>query len=192
MSPGPVPFQAFTIRANGLADRLLTDVEVMPAFDPASPPNPAPPSQTVKALWDTGATRSVVSPDVAATLTLTPVGVANVQHAGGCGTSPTYLVNFVLPNKFGIMGALVTESPLRIQGFDVLIGMDVITLGDMSISHVSGETCMSFRMPSIGGNDYVQEHRTILRRNVGRNDPCPCGKTQTDGRPVKFKNCCGN
>jgi hypothetical protein len=25
---------------------------------------------------------------------------------------------------------------------------------------------------------------------VGRNDPCPCGQT-IDGKPVKFKNCCG-
>jgi uncharacterized protein YecA (UPF0149 family) len=25
---------------------------------------------------------------------------------------------------------------------------------------------------------------------VGRNQPCPCGQT-IDGKPVKFKNCCG-
>jgi uncharacterized protein YecA (UPF0149 family) len=25
---------------------------------------------------------------------------------------------------------------------------------------------------------------------VGRNDPCPCGQT-IDGKPVKFKHCCG-
>jgi uncharacterized protein YecA (UPF0149 family) len=26
---------------------------------------------------------------------------------------------------------------------------------------------------------------------VGRNDPCPCGKTKEDGTPVKYKNCHG-
>ncbi len=26
---------------------------------------------------------------------------------------------------------------------------------------------------------------------VGRNDPCPCGKTKSDGTPVKYKNCHG-
>ena len=25
---------------------------------------------------------------------------------------------------------------------------------------------------------------------VGRNDPCPCGKRNKDGKPVKFKRCC--
>jgi len=25
---------------------------------------------------------------------------------------------------------------------------------------------------------------------IGRNDPCPCGKTDDDNKPVKFKKCC--
>ncbi len=25
---------------------------------------------------------------------------------------------------------------------------------------------------------------------VGRNNPCVCGKTKPDGKPVKFKKCC--
>ena len=25
---------------------------------------------------------------------------------------------------------------------------------------------------------------------VGRNQPCVCGKTKPDGKPVKFKKCC--
>ena len=28
-------------------------------------------------------------------------------------------------------------------------------------------------------------------REPGRNAPCPCGKKRPDGRPVKYKNCCG-
>lgn len=27
--------------------------------------------------------------------------------------------------------------------------------------------------------------------NVGRNDPCPCGATTKDGKPKKYKKCCG-
>jgi len=26
---------------------------------------------------------------------------------------------------------------------------------------------------------------------IGRNDPCPCGATRSDGRPKKYKHCCG-
>jgi len=28
-------------------------------------------------------------------------------------------------------------------------------------------------------------------KEPGRNDPCPCGKKRSDGKPVKYKNCCG-
>lgn len=26
---------------------------------------------------------------------------------------------------------------------------------------------------------------------VGRNSPCPCGKLDMDGKPIKYKKCCG-
>ncbi|HRZ29885.1 MAG TPA: SEC-C metal-binding domain-containing protein [Candidatus Paceibacterota bacterium] len=26
---------------------------------------------------------------------------------------------------------------------------------------------------------------------MGRNDPCPCGSKHPDGRPMKYKHCCG-
>lgn len=184
------PYQAFTITANGVADRVITDIEVTEAYDSASTPDPLPTIHRASALWDTGASRSVISPAVVNALGLSAVGSVMVHHAGGSGTSPTYMVNFKLPNKVGIIGPLVTESPL--QGFDVLIGMDVIALGDLSLTHAGGKTCMSFRIPSIGGTDFVLAHKAMLRANVGRNDPCPCGKTLPDGRPVKFKNCCWN
>ncbi len=31
----------------------------------------------------------------------------------------------------------------------------------------------------------------ITGKEPGRNDPCPCGKKRPDGKPVKYKNCCG-
>jgi hypothetical protein len=33
---------------------------------------------------------------------------------------------------------------------------------------------------------------TLKRRwpKVGRNEPCPCGKKDGDGKPIKFKKCC--
>ena len=29
-----------------------------------------------------------------------------------------------------------------------------------------------------------------LKKGPGRNDPCPCGATHSDGRPIKYKKCC--
>jgi len=28
-------------------------------------------------------------------------------------------------------------------------------------------------------------------KDIGRNDPCPCGAKKSDGTPVKYKNCHG-
>ena len=33
--------------------------------------------------------------------------------------------------------------------------------------------------------------QSVVDKNIGRNSPCPCGSTHSDGRPVKYKHCCG-
>ncbi|EKD46446.1 MAG: SecA protein, partial [uncultured bacterium] len=30
----------------------------------------------------------------------------------------------------------------------------------------------------------------VNKENIGRNEPCPCGKKKEDGTPAKYKNCC--
>ena len=182
----PLSFQAFTVKANGTLNRIITDIAVRPAFDPASPPNPPPPRIATKALWDTGATKSVISHDPVKSLGLTPVGTTNVNHGGGSSRSPTYLVNFDLPHKVGVTGALVTEFPAPADGsFGAIVGMDVICLGDFAITNVSGRTWVSFRTPSCAAIDYVVEANKLTFAGVGRNDPCPCGSGK------KYKKCHG-
>jgi len=34
------------------------------------------------------------------------------------------------------------------------------------------------------------DHFTVRSHKIGRNQPCPCGKKK-DGKPVKYKRCCG-
>ena len=63
---------------------------------------------------------------------------------------------------------------------DVLIGMDVIAFGDFVISNKAGKTKMSYRVPSAGDWDFVQE---INKRNAGnRATRRAQGKTQRRGR----------
>ena len=178
----PVRARAFTIKADGRLDRIVTDVRVCAAFDPVAHPTPLPPQVQTGALWDTGATKSGISSDLAHELNLTPVGTATVRHAGGSSEQAQYLVNFVLPNDVGVVGALVTGLP-PIDGFGALLGMDVIALGDFSITNVDGRTWMSFRFPSRVGIDYVVEEDRARFAGVRANDPCPCGSGK------KFKKC---
>ena len=176
-------FQAFTIKASGLADRVIADIEVTPGFDPANPPDPLPARTATKALWDTGASKSVITDGLSQSLGLIPVGIREVHHGDGVSVRKEFIVNLFLPNHVGIVGILATEFPASHEQFSVLVGMDVICLGDFSITNVNGRTWMSFRTPSCEAIDYVEEAEKLKYAGVKANAPCPCGSGK------KYKKC---
>lgn len=186
-------FRALTIKHNGITNRIITEIGVTPPFDPAQIVNDRLPYEVVNknALWDTGATNSVITPATAKELNLIPVGTREVVHFGGKKQSNTHLVNFILPNNVIMPGVLVTESEDILNDFGIIIGMDIIARGDFSITNVSGQTWMSYRIPSIGTVDYVIEHNKILYAGINKYGPCICGKQDEKGRPVKFIQCHG-
>jgi preprotein translocase subunit SecA len=71
----------------------------------------------------------------------------------------------------------------------MLIGMDIIGLGDFVVTNFNGKTMFSFRMPSMASMDFCKNSYLIPRVNetkkIGRNDPCPCGSGK------KYKHCHG-
>lgn len=181
--------QAFTAKAEGLMNVLLSPCVIFPAFNPARfPEGENIHGKTYTAIWDTGATNSVISDKVISELGLKSMGFTLVNHAGGQDTVPSYKVNIGLPNNVAFSEVKVTKGML--SGADVLIGMDVITKGDFSITNVHGNTVFSFRVPSLETIDYVSNPdvrpKTIVKGKVpGRNEPCPCGSGK------KYKNCHG-
>jgi hypothetical protein len=178
-------FHAFTIKYNGRSDRITTAVKLTVGFDPDAPPDPLPPLLDSAALWDTGATRSVVTKATARALGLIPVGTALVTHAGGSSPSNAYIVNFYLPNGVVAPGVLVTECDDIAGDFGAIVGMDIMAHGDLAITNCNGQTCMSFRIPSMSTIDYVDDHRRAKFSGAPRNGPCPCGSGK------KFKHCHG-
>jgi hypothetical protein len=111
-----------------------------------------------------------------------------VNHAAGTSIENTYLVDIFLPNKIRIRDVDVTECAEQAGNFGVIIGMDVITLGDFAITNVGGKSIVSFRYPSIKTIDYVEENKQIRikeLKTLGRNAACPCGSGK------KVKDCCG-
>ena len=140
---------AFTVKSKGgLLRVLITDINVH------LPGNAK--SSSVKAIWDTGATGSAITKRVALQLGLQPTGMAQVDTANGLVTQNTYTIDIGLPNNVIIQGIIATEIDALAAGCDALIGMDVITLGDFSITNHQGITCMSFRVPSSHEIDYVK------------------------------------
>ena len=106
----------------------------------------------VKAIWDTGAYGSVISPQVAEELGLMPVGVKPIQTANGTYEAYAYVVDLMLPNKLVIRGVEVSESDLKVC--DALIGMDIISMGDMKITN-KPTTKFIFRIPAEGDTPLV-------------------------------------
>ena len=128
-----------------------------PAFDPATTAADKQPAlESFACIWDTGASGSVITAAVVAKCGLKPITMVKVQGAyGGITDRNVYLVNIGLPNGVLLPGVQVTEGEM--SGFDVLIGMDVITLGDFSVTNQNGNTVFSFRIPSLHTIDYVKE-----------------------------------
>lgn len=183
----PPPSSSLTVKANnGRLHVLITPVDIYPAFDPATT-NPPPQHIQYNGIWDTGATNTVINKKVADDLNLKPISMTLVRHAKGEEMSNVYLVNIMLPNKVGFQNVRVTEGLL--SGADVLIGMDIINRGDFAITHRDGKTTFSFRIPSTGHIDFVEEHKNqqqvFAGPKIGRNDPCPCKSGK------KYKKCCG-
>jgi hypothetical protein len=162
--PPPLHLQrSFTLKSQGgLLRVLLTDCLVGEAFTP-TPGAVVPPLNAFKAIWDTGASHSVITLAVARACGLKPIGKTIVHGVGGEHICNQYLVNIRLPNRVGFQNVRVTEGILKGgNNGDVLIGMDIITTGDFAVTNFGGVTTFSFRHPSCAAIDYVQQHNSKM------------------------------
>jgi predicted aspartyl protease len=131
---------------------IITEARISIAFDPTSPPTPTPSLVTFQAVWDTGATGSVISQRVVDQCRLEPIGLTDVITTAGMHRCQVYLVNIFLPNSVDFPNVPVTKA---IAGnTDVLIGMDLINKGDFALTHKDGNTVFSFRYPSMALIDF--------------------------------------
>lgn len=176
----------FTVKHTGRVLVLTSEVEIFPAFLPTTASVPSP--KKYRAIYDTGATHSSVSPQVVSDLALPSIGATQVGVGGGSVTTTIHLVNIALPNR--VMFSMMRVAALELHhGMDVLIGMDIIGSGDFAVTQHQGTTMFSFRFPSHEEIDFVvqsqQKQSPVHSDKVGRNSSCPCGSGK------KYKRCCG-
>lgn len=134
----------YTKRYDSIARELLTGavVATTPGFgDPLAPPI------VVSALWDTGAYSSVINQKVVDALGLVPVDRSRACGVNGWYEAPVYVIDLQLPNNIKITGLPVSLGGM--VAADILIGMDVISLGDLKLTN-DGSTEFSIRTPSEG------------------------------------------
>jgi hypothetical protein len=160
------------------------------AYDPKGG-LPSPKGKTFIGIWDTGASITVINSKIIDELGLKPSGKTIVSAVGSGGKvnqyeTPTYSINIILPNRVQMVGVVAAMG--EIGGGDALIGMDIITAGDFSVSNFQGKTVTSFRTPSSGEIDFVEEinrMNSLSQPKIGRNDLCSCGSGK------KYKKCHG-
>jgi predicted aspartyl protease len=104
--------------------------------------------KTFMAVWDTGATNSVISNNVISQLSLVQTGKTEVCTAAGTVDKNTFIVDIKLPNKIFFKDLMVTDGELG-NKFDVLVGMDIISSGDFSISNTFNKTIFTFCYPPL-------------------------------------------
>lgn len=108
----------------------------------------------VKALWDTGASVTAISMDVVTQLGLVVQGKMKISTPASSKLVNTYLVDIGLPNNVIVSNVKVCDSDIGEQGIGLLIGMNIISLGDFAVSNYEGKTNFSFRIPSQRAVDY--------------------------------------
>ncbi len=192
----PQNTKSFTTEHAGLTNELVTESLICQAIDPSNRDRDKDAKQQFRkyySIWDTGATNSAISQKVVDECGLKSTGMANVSHVDGTSHCETYLVTILLRNNVVVSQVKVTKANLG-PNTDVLIGMDIITLGDFAVTNKDGKTVFSFRTPSVECIDFsgqiksakvASQTSSTTASSPGRNSICSCGSGK------KYKNCCG-
>jgi predicted aspartyl protease len=170
-------FQALTLTSNGGLLRVLSSsVKVCtPIIDKSKGPDTI--TDEITGIWDTGASGSVITKDVVDKLGIQPIGMTFVNTASEEKVqTPVYLVDFVLPNGVVIQGLRVTLG--KLSNAQVLIGMDIINFGDLTVTNYQQKTIMTFRVPSSGEVDYVKELQASSQATVTDATGTPLSRQQ--------------
>jgi hypothetical protein len=110
-------------------------------------------------IIDTGSIGSVISSNLVEQLEGIPYSYQFVNTASSHRImTPVYKASIILCDQVEITNLTVSEGTLP-DGQECLIGMDVLSLGDLAITHFENKTCLSFRIPSLQS---IELKETIL------------------------------
>lgn len=170
-----LPLQAFKFQYNGLAKQIITPVVIVPEhhFDDTKLKDILQDAKNLglqfNALWDTGASCSCIKPDIAKKIGITENIVTFTQVTGvnsKTETKPVYKIGtIILPNRVRYDGFHLIESNIASIEADILIGMDLILSGDMSITNYGGKTTFCFSAPPHENEiDLVERSNRVNKR----------------------------
>ena len=144
---------SFTRSFSGIGNSLFSECMVSDHHYPETSASD-PGRNRFMALWDTGSTGCMVSQRVVDACRLRERGRAPISNVSGTVDDvPRYVIDLYLPDGLVVNEVMVALG--EFINFDVLIGMNVITLGDLAVTNANGQTVFTFRVPSQSGIDFT-------------------------------------
>ena len=139
---------AYTSGADRIVDSVVTLCNV-------SSPDRKMDVSECRALWDTGAVITCISESLVKKLGLSCLGVVETLAAGDRRFPAEMFLVRLSMGEFTLPVLRVLALPMENAGHDVIIGMDVISRGDLAITNHDGKTVLSFRIPSMETIDFA-------------------------------------
>jgi hypothetical protein len=105
---------------------------------------------STKAIWDTGAQKSIITPYLADLLKVQPVNRITVGGITSKSPADIVMITLEIPNHGTYKNLEVAVCPFNTNpksDMHILIGMDIITQGDFVLSNGDGYTLFSFAVP---------------------------------------------
>ena len=118
------------------------------------------------AVWDTGATHSALSPKIAQELGLRPIDACIVRGINNNQISDIVIASISLTSGLLLTGKRFTVND--IPGADVLIGMDIIMMGDFVINNADGKTLFSFAIPPFKNKISYSEKADSINERISK------------------------
>jgi hypothetical protein len=115
---------------------------------------------TFQALWDTGTRESLITSPAITKLDLKSKGEGEISGTGGTGRSRLFDVDIIFNNGYEKLNWNVYEYPgAKNKKYGLVIGMDIISLGDFAITQKNGKAFLSFRTPPKRTIDFEKEDK---------------------------------
>jgi len=125
-----------TIRHQGFAKKIICNAQIT-SIDSGK-------SIKVTAMWDTGATRSLINDSIVKKLQLKAINLAIIKRVAGTETYPVYSAALKIQGGMKIKEHRFVSFP-NIHAFDMIIGMDIIALGKFCIENKNNNSFFSFK-----------------------------------------------
>ena len=136
----------YTRRNADIVEAIVSECRICPAVNFKHGEMPPKVYSSQKALWDTGATNTLISSKIVTELELKPCGKSGFSSANGVVETNLYEIHLGVPTAGVVCNILALEKDD--EDYEVVIGMDVISQGDFAFSNHDGRSTFSFRLPS--------------------------------------------